>query len=212
MPNHVDNRLIINGSEAELNRFVTATHEGDCQYNFNKLVPLDPRASKKVHFINDEGVEQAFGAFAEGDTDGFDGYQNALDVWGSKWGAYDIQEGQTYTHETFGDGTCSQITFNYNSAWGPAGELIRRISAQFPTLSFGTWFTEEGNGFAGWELYINAELVSEGSADMSTLPELDWDNDSEPDLDKYNDAYDAIYELCESRLEEATNEHMVKQE
>ena len=209
MPNHVDNRLIITGEESELKKFVSATHLGENNYSFNQLVPLDPRASKEVRFTNADGVEQVFGAFAEGDTDGFDGYQNALDVWGSKWGAYDIEAGGAW-HEVLVNGEYPCITFNYNSAWGPSGELIRRISAQFPTLSFGTWFTEEGNGFAGWELYINSELVSEGSADMDTLPEVDWEDDGSG-LDAYNDAYDAIYEVCERGLEEATTEAMVGQ-
>ena len=207
MPNHVDNRLIITGEESELKKFVSATHLGEGNYSFNQLVPLNPKGHKEVRFTQADGTEQVFGAFATLEADGFDGYNEACKMWGSKWGAYDIQAGGAW-HEVLVNGEYSCITFNYNSAWGPSGELMRRISAQFPTLSFGTWFTEEGNGFAGWELYINDELVSEGSADMDTLPELDWDND---DLDAYNDAYDAIYEVCERGLEEATTEAMVGQ-
>ena len=211
MPNHVDNRLIIKGDQTELKRFVSETNTDGHGYSFNQLVPLNPKGHKEVRFTQADGTEQVFGAFATLEADGFDGYEEACNMWGSKWGAYDIEAHTDWKQELETE-KCDCITFNYNSAWGPAGELIRRISAQFPTLSFGTWFTEEGNGFAGWELYIKGELISEGSADMSTLPELSWDNDSEPDLDAYNDAYDAIYEVCERRLEEATDEHMVKQE
>ena len=115
MPNHVDNRLTITGDKTELIRFVSATYEGNNDYNFNKLVPLDPRASKVVRWEKADGTEEVFGAFSSKE-DGFDGYQNAIDVWGTKWGAYDIQAGGAW-NEILDKEDYHDITFHYQSAW-----------------------------------------------------------------------------------------------
>jgi len=204
MPNHVDNRLTVTGGETELKQFISATHLGENEYDFNKLVPLDPRASKKiVNIIKETGVEQVFSAFADADTDGFDGYNHACQMWGSKWGAYDIQPSGAW-HQVLVNGDYRDVAFTYNSAWSPAGELMRRISAQFPTLSFGTWYTEEGMGFCGWELYKDGELIGNGSANMDNLPNCDWEDDES--MEKYDQAMDVVFEKLESELEEATME------
>jgi hypothetical protein len=207
MPNHVDNRLTITGDKEELKRFVSETHKGGNDYNFNDLVPLDPRASKEIRNERPDGTVQVFGAFSSAE-DGFDGYDHACNIWGSKWGAYDIQPNGAW-HEVLDKEDYHDITFTYNSAWSPCGELIRRISAQFPTLAFGTWYTEEGMGFAGWALYKNGEEVAEQSHDLSNLPECDWED--EASMCKHDQAMDEVYEELESALHEATMEVMVGQ-
>jgi hypothetical protein len=207
MPNHVDNRLTITGDKAELIRFVSETYEGDETYNFNKLVPLDPRASKVVRWEKEDGTEQVFGAFSTRE-DGFDGWAHAHEIWGSKWGAYDIQAGGAW-YELLEKEDYHDIAFYYQSAWSPAGGLIRRISAQFPALSFGVWYTEEGMGFCGWQLYKGGEEVAENSYDMSSLPDCDWDDDAS--IEKFNQAMEEFYETLESALHEATMEVMVGQ-
>lgn len=207
MPNHVDNRLTITGDKKELIRFISATYEGDENYDFNKLVPLDPRANKEVRWAKEDGTEQVFGAFSSAE-DGFDGYQNAIDVWGTKWGAYDIQAGGAW-YELLEKEDYHDITFHYQSAWSPAGELMRKISAQFPTLAFGTWFTEEGMGFCGWELYKGGEEIGVGEGSLSGVP--DYDYESEESQNKYYEAMDEVYETLEGALHEATMEVMVGQ-
>jgi hypothetical protein len=207
MPNHVDNRLTITGDVAELKKFVSATYEGNENYNFNKLVPLDPRANKEVRWTKPDGTEQVFGAFSSAE-DGFDGYQNAIDVWGTKWGAYDIQANGAW-YEILDKEEYHDITFNYQSAWSSAGELMRKISAQFPTLAFGTWFTEEGMGFCGWELYKGGEEIGVGEGSLSDVP--GYDCESEESENKYYEAMDEVYEALESALHEATMEVMVGQ-
>jgi hypothetical protein len=207
MPNHVDNRLTITGDKTELIRFVSATYEGNNDYNFNKLVPLDPRASKEIRNERPDGTVQVFGAFSSAE-DGFDGYQNAIDVWGTKWGAYDIQAGGAW-YEILEKEDYHDITFHYQSAWSPARKLIQRISAQFPTLAFGVWYTEEGMGFAGWQLCKNGKLVDENDYDMSGIPSYDWEDEAQ--MEKHEQAMDELYETIESALDEATMELMVGQ-
>ena len=207
MPNHVDNRLTITGDKTELIRFVSAAYEGNEDYNFNKLVPLDPRASKVVRWEKEDGTEQVFGAFSSAE-DGFDGYNHAIDVWGTKWGAYDIQAGGAW-NEILDKEDYHDITFYYQSAWSPAGKLIRKISAQFPTLAFGVWYTEEGMGFCGWELYKGGQEVAENSYDMGSLPECDWNDDAS--IEKFEQAMEEFYETLESGLHEATMEVMAGQ-
>jgi hypothetical protein len=86
---------------------------------------------------------------------------------------------------------------------------MRKISAQFPTLSFGTWYTEEGMGFCGWQLCKGGEEIAENSYDMSSLPDCDWDD--ETSIEKFNQAMEEFYETLESALHEATMEVMVGQ-
>jgi hypothetical protein len=207
MPNHCDNRLTITGDKEELKRFVFRTHKGGNDYDFNYLVPLDPRASKEIRNERPDGTVQVFSAFSNAE-DGFDGYQNAIDVWGSKWGAYDIQPNGAW-HEVLDKEDYHDITFNYQSAWSPARGLIQRISKQFPTLAFGVWYTEEGMGFAGWELYKDGEEIAENSISLNNLPEYNWED--EASMEKHDQAMEEIYETLESALHEATMEVMVGQ-
>ena len=207
MPNHVDNKLTITGDREELKRFVSATHKGGNDYDFNELVPLDPRASKVVRWEREDGTENVFSAFST-EEDGFDGYQNALDVWGTKWGAYDIQPNGAW-QEVLDKDDYHDISFSFMSAWSPASGLILRLSAQFPTLAFGSWFTEEGNAFAGWTLHKNGKEIAGNSYD-GAFPECNWDNDDA--VDKYEEEMNEVHEVLESQLHEATMEVMMGQQ
>ena len=111
-------------------------------------------------------------------------------------GAYDIQPNGAW-HEVLDKEDYHDITFNYQSAWSPARGLIQRISAQFPTLAFGVWYTEEGMGFAGWELYKGGEEISENSISLNNLPEYVWDDDAS--MEKHDQAMEEVYEALTSR-------------
>lgn len=69
-------------------------------------------------------------------------------LWGTKWGDVDtvvlsdgLVRGQKVTSICF------------RSAWSPADQLIKNISAQFPELVFGLSYTEEADQFCGYQIW-----------------------------------------------------------
>ena len=132
-------------------------------YSLNHLVPLDPRGLVEKK-LGAEGSETTFTAFATKEENGFDGYMDAVSTWGSKWGACEV-----YVQNV----EDSHLFITYESAWSPCSPLIQKISQQFPELSFGVYFTEESNAFAGYEVIHNGETVEESTIDtQDTPPEL----------------------------------------
>ena len=82
------------------------------------------------------------------------GYANWYDwanaEWGTKWGDYDGEVTSNDEHST---------TAIYLSAWGPASELLAKVSALFPTLLFVTRYVDEGWGFSGVTAHRGGELL-----------------------------------------------------
>ena len=123
--------MTVKGTKRELAKFVSditvadVKVEGDNQprvtveYDLNKLVPLDPRASKEVKTITPDGTEKVFTAFST-ESDGFDGYLDAIETWGSKWGACNVE-----IDDPALDG--KTLSMRYESAWSPCDALISKI-------------------------------------------------------------------------------------
>lgn len=177
MPNWCYNYMTVMGNKRELAKFVKDITVADVkvegyyppqvavEYDLNKLVPLDPRGSKEIKTTNADGVETTFSAFSS-KSDGFDGYLDALETWGSKWGACRPEIDDTTP-------AGNTITVRYESAWSPADGLIQRISALYPNLIFGTCSDEESRAFVCWSVFHNGIIIEAGERDPQYLtPEL----------------------------------------
>ena len=180
MPNWCYNYMTVTGSKRELKKFladITVAHVMSdetqprvvTEYDLNKLVPLDPRGSATRTHVhkNDEGEEvtTVMSVFASLETDGFDGYKNALQTWGSKWGACRVEVDDSMAG--------SIITIRYETAWGPADALILRISALYPNLIFAVSSDEESRAFIVWMVFHDGVLIESGHRDPQRLtPEL----------------------------------------
>lgn len=75
----------------------------------------------------------------------------SINVWGTKWGAYDASEWTVF------DGVA---TINYQTAWSPADAFFEKASIKFPTLTFKQKFADEGGGFLGYNEYQNGKLLN----------------------------------------------------
>jgi hypothetical protein len=217
MPNWCYNYMTIKGTKRELAKFVNditvadVKVEGDksrvvVEYDLNQLVPLDPRASKEVKTTTPDGVEKVFTAFST-ESDGFDGYLDAVATWGSKWGACNVEIDDPTSKE-------KNLSMRYESAWSPCDGLICKISAMYPQLMFGVVSTEESSAFVAWSVFHNGEVIEEGGRDPQMLtPELDEKckkaNDPEnPNLSEdEEDWYESfsewehhLVELCDDEL------------
>jgi hypothetical protein len=209
--------MTVKGTKKDLVKFVNDIEVADVQpngihlsvtveYDLNKLVPLDPRGSKEVKTTNADGVETTFTAFSSA-TDGFDGYLDACEVWGSKWGACRVEiDDPTPINKT--------LLMRYESAWSPCDALISKISAIYPQLVFGTVSTEESSAFIAWSVFHNGEVIEEGHRDPQRLtPELNEkcekaNDDTNPNqAEDEEDWYESfsewehhLVELCDDEL------------
>lgn len=187
MPNYCYTTIRITGTSSELSRLRkgargTNPHTDDV-CSLKQLVPLDERAEVVVENTNDKGEKVAYSRFAEMERDGFDGYAEALDKWGSKWG-----DCETYLHRT----KPTRIDGYFTSAWSPCTQLLINLSKEFPTLLFAQSFTEESDAYAGWELIYNGEMVASGDVSTETPPEIDrlFEDGSE---EASEEAYEQLY-------------------
>lgn len=124
--------------------------ENTQQYSFTKLVPLDARAILKL-------PNEEHGMVFSSASDGFDGYEHALQLWGTKWGDVD-----TWLVEENDDTSI----FNFKSAWSPANNLLRELSVKYPDLLFINVYTEEFNHFAGFTMLKAGCWLEEYSIDI----------------------------------------------
>lgn len=165
MPNWCFNYMTLNGSKREIRKFLKDITVAKDNYDMNKLVPLDPRSSKEITSVSPDGKETVFIAFST-DTDGFDGYKEATELWGSKWGACDVQVDLHIP---------TSPTIRYESAWSPCTELIKNISVQYPNVVFSVVSTEESRMFAIYEIIHNGIVVDNEQIDpqQCLTPELE---------------------------------------
>lgn len=229
MPNWCYQTLKVRGSNAELNRFLKASEvvqddewkalpEWDrAVYDLNKLVPCPKELEDTTSgFFGDTEKQKALEEQQAQNVAKY-GYKTwyewACDNWGTKWGACRPQlvKGATDS-DPEGRG---EIIMYFESAWGPANGLLEKISAQFPTLLFGIFMTEESDAFSGIMVFHNGDTVAEAEPELTTpLPEYpDEDGDADGELlDKYYEAMDkrqdAMNEMLEAELNLALDSEM----
>jgi len=171
MPNHCEQTTIITGPRDERDRFVDSAKDEDGRFSLSVFHPM-PEGLKGSFsgFTSDpekakEYAEQHASNLAEY------GYANWYDwanaEWGTKWGDYDGEVTSNDEHST---------TAIYLSAWGPASELLAKVSALFPTLLFVTRYVDEGWGFSGVTAHRGGELLEDRGVE---IPEQDFSSEDE---------------------------------
>ena len=203
----VKNQLTISGANHELKRFVSSTHSGFNIYDFNKLVPLVSNAFKKHYNMYDIDILAGFT-----DVKLTDQIKLALKIWDNKCGAYHIVVDKDWPSE-LENPSLDRIYFEYCSDNYPMWELLQKISAQFPTLTFGVSFTfENGGDYAGWELLKDKIIVDSGQVNTDTLPIYDCNEtyNSEKYALEFNKALIEIGQKCKKELSEKTETFMRK--
>ncbi len=178
MPNWCFQNLVITGNKKETRKFLKAISMPE---SYDELGILKPAYYDMNHLVPIPEKEEW--------TDELDSFfGGALGVWGTKWGAVDID---------IDDKDSSPLHLRYISAWSPCDKLVQNISKQFPSLVFGYSCTEEADFFAGWEIYCNGEKVAEDMCDMTQPPELQkmYEKANETkNEDLMTDFYDAVSE------------------
>lgn len=83
---------------------------------------------------------------------GFDTwYQWHVTNWGTKW---DVPYKEVRFSEDNDDTTCQMW---FDTAWAPPEKFVESVSKLFPELEFKVAYSEGGNAYAGYVVYINGE-------------------------------------------------------
>ena len=187
MPNWCSQYLTVQGDNAELSRLISETKtlddEGEDFISFNMLIPCPQELRDTMEgSYGDEEKQTALEKQQQINLVKY-GYRTWHDwscvVYGTKWGACDVQQNSKLTLND------SKIDYSFQSAWSPATGLLRGMSMLFPTLTFGVWFTEESNAYAGWLIFRNGETLAE--YDYEIQPPTD---EQYPDEDDWREAYE----------------------
>ena len=207
MPNWCSNTTTVYGSVDDLTKFVeavkcdersddVASDLGDFPEAqiFGRLLPFPENGHEPL--IQTNGKELG-GVFSKKDdiAGTIDGYQWALDNWGTKWGDRNTRYEVSPTH----------VTFHYDTAWAPANWT--QIAVMYPDLTFITKYEESGMGFCGAWAWTKGEDVYDFTVDSNNpiYPEHpDFDEDGEIDdamYDGYLNAMSDLISLVESQAE-----------
>lgn len=206
MPNWCYQTLRVKGSHGEINNFLKAievpqtdewkalpSYEKEYM-NINQLFPIPVELHETMsggYGLNEDGTKKPEQLALESQqskniaTYGYkDWYDWALANWDTKWGACRPRL-QSERKEGLDPLDEEVISIYFESAWSPAVGLIRKVSELFPALSFGMWFTEEADFFAGLMTFRNGETVAEIEAPVPDYPEYPENDDDDEAMSKY---------------------------
>ena len=231
MPNWCSNNMTVKGPKSELKRFLksTLTKEmqkrgelkdgewvvtGEEEVTVHSLNHLDPIPEELLNTVSGSVSDDKKADHEKQMKDNLDkyGYKDWYDyanaVWGSKWGASDVDVSDSNYEES------GKLGFYFQSAWTPCDGLIRRISEQFPKLVFAVTYTEEADFFAGWCVIHNGHFIATGTGETQMPQEIEeMPTDTDEQMDEY---YEAMNEWqCErnDKLDDACDKatEMVEQ-
>ncbi|MBW3011309.1 hypothetical protein KY326_03760 [Candidatus Woesearchaeota archaeon] len=115
-----------------------------------------PQSRKK--FIKENG-EQPKDGFNQG------GYEWCCNVWGSKWGNFDIYLSQGEKEEN-----PEKLVYIFTTAWSPTTGLTKAMGEKFPKLKFTHDYEEPGVAFKGTFVMENGENTVDDTFELHSCP------------------------------------------
>jgi len=172
MPNHCWNTTEVFGPDEDVqffhervaNDLANLTEVEIC----DSLLPLSPSAIKTV-----KGMTST--VFAS------NGYELAVELWGTKWGDYDTE------------GNPGKYT--YTTAWGPMERAWATISLMFPSLTFLTTWHEEDFHYGAFVAHKGKLTERGGERYESPRKAIDPDDEQ-----AWNEAYEKDREAIQDEL------------
>lgn len=134
MPNHITNRLTINGTDEQVKEVLdflkskTTDEEGYRRaIDFNNIIPMPEELANTTESNRpDDEAKMAENKKKYGYRSWYDW---SLDKWGTKWNAYDIDQ---YDNVVI-----------FHTAWAGVPELMSKLAQMFPKVSFDYAFADE---------------------------------------------------------------------
>ena len=132
MPNHVSNKLTVDGATKEVNRFLK--HMGD-GFDFEKVIPM-PDNLYRDHVSSEDKERLA----KEGIPNWYDW---CCENWDTKWNAYDVKR-DVGTYKHVGG---KYVTYDFLTAWSPPIPVVEKLRKDWPQLDIHGGYVGEGYEF-----------------------------------------------------------------
>lgn len=147
MPNHVYNRMYVDFTDTPtecrtiLGLALEKTADGEIDSFIRHFIPF-PKEGQRDIVVDGVVVGTAFESF-DSEAGTIDGYQWAIDNWGSKWGDYDFKRAHDHTYwkadygelnidrvRIVADDLC-EFAYEFTSAWCPPEQGLQTISEKY---------------------------------------------------------------------------------
>lgn len=130
MPNHVQNHIKVSGDPQRVQEFLAQVQNdtyGIGTLDFEKIIPMPEDEKDPCHWH--------------------------IFHWGTKWNAYDYQEGVDYSQSE---------TLDFLTAWSAPHPILERLSEMFPEVEFvHEWADEDLGVNCGRYVYYDSERTEE---------------------------------------------------
>ena len=166
MPNWVYNTLDIHADQDTIDQIALLVAVADEPNFIAHFIPF-PENGRTPIIIGGKEIGTAF-AEDHPAAGTIDGYQWAIDNWGTKWGA---------CRTDIIDQAPGRLSLSFNTAWGIADKGLRTISVMFPTAVFVLFAVEEQPAWRVRCVYENGSELCEED-DLRVLGDgIDWSED-----------------------------------
>ena len=220
MPNWVFNSLVVSGEKSELDKMVAQLNQpfvkhfpehkfengeivwvADEQHydnpvfafwNIVKPTDLESYYGEEIHKKTNLEPEDFMAEFVRSMREDNDWYHWNCRNWGTKWDvAVDNKSDYSDTRmEITDDGS---VMYHFNTAWSPVGEVLIKLSEQYPTLEFDYEYEEE-QGWGGKCTFLGGEDVACDEYDIP-MSHADYKDRDQECVCEYGDPENG-YEDC----------------
>jgi hypothetical protein len=221
MPNWVFNTLVVSGEQSELDKMVEqlnqpfVKHFPEHKFENNEIVwvadeqhydnpvfafwnivkPTDLEAYYATEVFTKKQLngEEFMTEFVRSMKEDQDWYHWNCRNWGTKWDvAVDNKTEYPNTIKTVNDD--GSILYQFETAWSPVGEVLLKLSAQYPTLNFDYEYEEE-QGWGGSCVFFGGEDIACGEYD-SPMSHSDYKERDKECQCEWDDTPEYWYEDC----------------
>jgi hypothetical protein len=220
MPNWVFNTLVVSGEKSELEKMVAQLNQPftmnhpvhkfvDGEYTqvansedydnpifafWNIVKPTDLKTYYETEVFTKKSLEAEdfMKEFVRSMRDDQDWYHWNVRNWGTKWDVA-VSNDNEYpnTELEWSDDNC--ILIRFETAWSPVGEVLLKLSEQYPTLEFDYEYEEE-TGWGGTAIFKSGEETSSDEWD-SPMSHADYKDRDKECICEYGDPENG-YEDC----------------
>jgi hypothetical protein len=192
MPNWVFNSLVVSGEQSELDKMVEQlnqpftmhhpvhdfvdgnyTQVADFQdYNnpvfafWNIVKPTDLEAyyGEEIHKKTNLAPDEFMAEFVRSMREDQDWYHWNCRNWGTKWDVA-VANGEKHSNTIKTVNDDGSILYQFETAWSPVGEVLLKLSEQYPTLEFDYEYEEE-QGWGGSCTFLGGEETRSDEYDI----------------------------------------------
>lgn len=157
MPNHVSNRLTMDGPYGPLRNIRDNCFTLDPelhttpQFDFNKIIPTPA-------YINQDNLQWG----SEHQKSGRNWYNWNIEHWHTKWNAYDTFITQDLPPTPIDDNPTNphQLITEFDTAWSPPTPVVATLAQDFPEVAIQHDYIDECWNFFGTDTYQNGEITT----------------------------------------------------